>query len=151
MVNSATADALRPGALTTATPLALHASRSMLTGPPRLTPISSSFGQRSRIEAETGARWVISTCASPIMPDDLVGLAHELLQARELAFLAGVDEGLVRPGQLVQSAVERACRQRCLEDLWRHEAVADDAGLDHARRSSARARQLAGMASRVAT
>ena len=44
IVNSATAEALRPGALTTVTPRARAAAMSMLAGPPRETAISRSSG-----------------------------------------------------------------------------------------------------------
>ena len=66
MVNSATAEALRPGVLTTSTPRSRAASMSMLTGPPRLTAISFSFGSRSSIAPVTGARWSTRICASPM-------------------------------------------------------------------------------------
>jgi hypothetical protein len=64
IVNSATALALRPGALTTATPRARAAFMSMFTGPPRETPISFSSGQRSSSQPFTGARWVTRISAS---------------------------------------------------------------------------------------
>ena len=64
MVNSATAEALRPGALTTVTLNCLAARMSMLTGPPRLTPISLSGGATfSSIERVIGGRWQTSTSA----------------------------------------------------------------------------------------
>ena len=65
MVNSATAEALRPGALTTRTPCSRAAARSMFTGPPRATTISLSAGMRSSIAAENGASWVIAISAKP--------------------------------------------------------------------------------------
>ncbi len=65
MVNSATAEALRPGVLQTRTPCARAAAMSMLTGPPRETAISPSAGRRASIEAETGASCVTSTRAAP--------------------------------------------------------------------------------------
>ena len=68
MVNSATAEALRPGALTMRTPRSRAAARSMLTGPPRATTISLSAGMRLSIAAENGASWVIAISAAPTKP-----------------------------------------------------------------------------------
>jgi hypothetical protein len=67
-VNSATAEALRPGVLTTVTPRARAAAMSMLTGPPRDTATSFSPGIRSNIAADSGARCVTRTPAAPTWP-----------------------------------------------------------------------------------
>ena len=66
MVNSATAEALRPGVLTIFTPRSRAAAMSRLTGPPRLTAISFSSGRRSRIAPVIGARCVIRIDAPPM-------------------------------------------------------------------------------------
>ena len=65
MVNSATADALRPGVLTTVMARSRAAFMSMLTGPPRETATNFSFGSRSMIDADSGASWVTRISASP--------------------------------------------------------------------------------------
>ena len=64
-VNSATAEALRPGVLTTRTPRAPAAAMSILTGPPRETAIIFSFGSRASIPADIGASCVTRISASP--------------------------------------------------------------------------------------
>ena len=63
MVNSATAEALRPGALTTRMSRSRAAARSMLTGPPRAATISLSAGMRFIIAPENGASWVMTISA----------------------------------------------------------------------------------------
>ena len=54
-VNSATADAFLPGALATVTPCFLHASISILTGPPLETPINFKLGVSFKISSVIGA------------------------------------------------------------------------------------------------
>ena len=66
MVNSATADAFRPGVLTTRIFRLRAASMSMFTGPPRETAISFNRGSRSITPAENGARWVTAISAPSI-------------------------------------------------------------------------------------
>ena len=66
MVNSATAEALRPGVFTTLMPRSRAAFMSMLTGPPRDTATNLSLGNRSMMEAESGASCVTRISASPV-------------------------------------------------------------------------------------
>ena len=54
-VNSATAEAFLPGALETVTPNFLHASKSILTGPPLDTPINFKLGTCFSISSDMGA------------------------------------------------------------------------------------------------
>ena len=129
MVNSATAEALRPGALTMRTPRSRAAARSMLTGPPRATTISLSAGMRLSIAAENGASWVIAISAEPTKRDDRLGVALVFLEAVHSRLGVAVPHRLVGPRQLHGRDIDwpvAAGADRRLERRGRHEPIADD-------------------------
>ncbi len=61
MVSSATAVAFLPGVVTTGMPATLAIATSTLTGPPRATQISRSWGFAASTASVTGAPWTTST------------------------------------------------------------------------------------------
>ena len=108
MVNSATAEALRPGVFTTSTPRSRAAAMSMLTGPPRLTAISFSPGSRSSIAAGHRRQMVDQDLR---LADELghgVGVALILLQPRQARAGIAVGHRLVRPRQLQRAQLDVA-------------------------------------------
>ena len=133
MVNSATALALRPGVLTTVMPRSRAAAMSILTGPPRDTATSFSFGRRSHHAGGKRRELRHEDLGVADEVDDLVGLAHIFLQPVHAGLGVAVLHRLVRPGQFDARGCRAPSPQRFADrrpkHLGEHEAVADDGDL----------------------